>query len=46
MQPLRRINIAEFAVRENRSPRSIRMTLAFLDRALINAACAGTLLRG
>jgi hypothetical protein len=33
---------------ENRTPRSIRMTLtlAFLDPALVEAACAGTLPRG
>ena len=41
-------DIAELAARENRTPRSIRMTLslAFLDPALIDAACAGTLPRG
>jgi len=41
-------DIAELAAREKRTPRSIRMTLslAFLDPALIDAACAGTLPRG
>jgi site-specific DNA recombinase len=41
-------DVAERAARENRTPRSIRMTLslAFLDPALIDAACAGTLPRG
>jgi len=41
-------DIAELAARENRTPRSIRMTLslAFLAPALIDAACAGTLPRG
>ena len=41
-------DIAELAACENRTPRSIRMTLslAFLDPALIDAACAGTLPRG
>ena len=41
-------DVAELAARENRTPRSIRMTLslAFLDPALIDAACAGTLPRG
>ena len=41
-------DMAELAARENRTPRSIRMTLslAFLDPALIDAACAGTLPRG
>ena len=41
-------DVAELAIRENRTPRSIRMTLslAFLDPALIDAACAGTLPRG
>jgi hypothetical protein len=40
--------VAELAIRENRTPRSIRMTLslAFLDPVLIDAACAGTLPRG
>ena len=40
--------IAELAARHNRSERSIRQTLslAFLDPALIDAACAGTLPRG
>jgi hypothetical protein len=40
-------DVAELAIRENRTPRSIRMTLslAFLDPALIDAACAGTLPR-
>jgi hypothetical protein len=41
-------DIAELAARKNRTPRSIRMTLslAFLDPALIDAACAGNLPRG
>ncbi len=41
-------DIAELAARENRTPRSIRMTLSltFLDPALIDAACVGTLPRG
>jgi DNA invertase Pin-like site-specific DNA recombinase len=41
-------DIAELAARHNRTPRSIRMmlSLAFLDPALIEAACAGTLPRG
>ena len=41
-------DVAGLAARENRTPRSIRMTLslAFLDPALIDAACAGTLPRG
>ena len=40
--------VAELAARENRTARSIRMTLslAFLDPALIDAACTGTLPRG
>jgi DNA invertase Pin-like site-specific DNA recombinase len=40
--------IDEFAKRESRSSRSIRMTLslAFLDPAIVRAACAGTLPRG
>lgn len=41
-------DVAELAARENRTARSIRMTLslAFLDPALIDAACTGTLPRG
>ena len=41
-------DITELARLENRTPRSIRMTLslAFLDPALVEAACAGTLPRG
>ncbi len=41
-------DIAELAARHNRSERSIRQTpsLAFLDPALIDAACAGALPRG
>jgi DNA invertase Pin-like site-specific DNA recombinase len=41
-------DIAELSRRENRTPRSIRMTLslAFLDPALIKAACANALPRG
>ena len=41
-------DLAEVASRHNRSERSIRQTLslAFLDPALIDAACAGTLPRG
>jgi hypothetical protein len=41
-------DVAELARLENRTPRSIRMTLslAFLDPALVEAACAGTLPRG
>ena len=41
-------DIAELAARHNRSERSIRQTLslAFLDPALIDAACSGTLPRG
>ena len=41
-------DVAELAARENRTERSIRMTLslAFLDPALIDAACTGTLPRG
>ena len=41
-------DIGELAARHHRSERSIRQTLslAFLDPALIDAACAGTLPRG
>ena len=41
-------DLAEVASRHDRSERSIRQTLslAFLDSALIDAACAGTLPRG
>ncbi len=41
-------DIAELAARHNRSERSIRQTLslAFLDPALIDAACSGNLPRG
>ena len=41
-------DVAELAASYNRTPRSIRMTLslALLDPALIDAACAGTLPRG
>ncbi len=41
-------DIAELAARNNRSERSIRQTLslAFLDPALIDAACSGDLPRG
>ena len=41
-------DVAELAARENRTARSIRLTLslAFLDPALIDAACTGTLPRG
>ncbi len=41
-------DITELARLEKRTPRSIRMTLslAFLDPALVEAACAGTLPRG
>jgi hypothetical protein len=41
-------NIAGLAARHNRRERSIRQTLslAFLDPALIDTACSGTLPRG
>jgi hypothetical protein len=41
-------DLAQLAVSQKRTKRSIRMTLslAFLDPALINAACAGSLPRG
>jgi hypothetical protein len=41
-------DLAELAAKHKRTERSIRMTLslAFLDPALIDAACAGALPRG